>query len=78
MTEELNKRGEYFFHNDVLRLFSTIDHCVLANVCVQDLLNVKFIDSDDDFSDHRPLKLSIEFRYIERHEVQRLNLLRTV
>ena len=78
VTEELKQRGEYSFHNDALGLFSTIDHYMLANVFVQDLLNVKYIDSDDDISDHRPLELSIELRHIERHEVQKLNLLRTV
>ena len=69
VTEELEKSGEYYFHNDALGLFSTTDHCMLANVFAQDLLDVKFIDSDDDFFGHRPLVLSIEFRNIELNEV---------
>ena len=43
-----------------------------ANVFLQDLLDAKFIDSDDDFSDHRSLALSIEFCNIERNVEQKL------
>ena len=78
VTEELEKSGKYSFHNDALGLFITIDHCMLANVFVQDLLDVKFIDNDDNFSDHRSLALSTEFRNIERNEVQKLNFLHTL
>jgi hypothetical protein len=53
-TEELSKKSLYTYHNDVLEIYSFIDHCFIINI----VNDVFVIDDTDVFSDHHPLGIS--------------------
>ena len=50
--KELEKNGAYTLHNDTLKIFSMIDHCVVTTCMASKVKDVKIIEHIDDWSDH--------------------------
>ena len=59
VTEQLEINGEFSYCNFSLNVYSMIDHCMLDNSLCCSLREVSLIDNFDNFSDHRPLLVTL-------------------
>ena len=60
VTETLESRGEFSFSKETLGLYSMIDHCMLDNELVCKLCDVLLIYVVENFSDHKPLLVTLK------------------
>ena len=58
-TEHLDAAGEYTYRNDNTQAYSMIDHCMATHGLKTKGFNVQIMDDVDDFSDHRPLNITL-------------------
>ena len=59
--QNLSLNGEYAFHNDALEYRSMTDQFLFYKIMKYRIKKVKIIDEVDDFSDHKPVLLKLNF-----------------
>jgi hypothetical protein len=60
ITEELEINGEYTFHNDVLQIYSMLDHIMMTSSLTENVQRLEVIEDIDNWSDHKPIVLFVE------------------
>ena len=59
--QNLSLNNEYAFHNDALEYRSMTDLFLFYKIMKSRITEVKIIDEVDDFSDHKPVLLKLNF-----------------
>ena len=58
-TERLDAAGEYTYHKHNSQAYSVIEHCMATHDLEAKGFNVQIMDDVDDFSDHKPLNITL-------------------